>query len=128
MVENNKENKIQTGHVISYAVIGGTVSYVLARITFNDNNVIEFVSVGTLLGGSLSLAKQYNVKVNSKTTVEEDVDGKSRKVKTIVEQGEGEGKSIVGAIASGAIAYKMALPVVVIGFGCLFLLGFRNKT
>lgn len=127
-MDNNKENKIQTGHVISYAVIGGTVSYVLARITFNDDNVIEFVSVGTLLGGSLSLAKQYNVGVNSRTTVEEDVDGNSRKVKKTVRQGEGEGKGIVGAVATGAIAYKMALPVVAIGFGCLFLLGLRNKT
>lgn len=126
MDDKKKENKVQIGHVMSYAVIGGTVSYVLARITFNDDNLIEFVSVGTLLGGSMSLAKQYNVGINSRTTVEEDVYGESRKVKTIVKQG-GEAKSIVGSVAAGAVAYKLAIPIALVGFFGLCLLGFRNK-
>ena len=86
------------------------MTYVLGRLTFNDHNLPEFVSIGVIAGGALSLAKQYNAQIDY------DYD----------RVGDENDKSLVRTVVGGFLAYKLILPVSVFALAGLCVVGLRR--
>ena len=96
---------------VGYILGGSVFGYIFGRAF--DANIIESILVGSAVGCSMGLVKQY--KRSSKTEIVKDTNGNE----TIIKHGDDNSFS-VGKVIAALLAWKLAIPLTILG-GTVFV-------